>query len=136
MKMGVNTKAKGFTLIEVMVALAVVAVALPALLFTLFQQIDGTEYLRDRTIASWVASNKLTELRLMVAKEQTLSLSEASGEADMANRTWHWWLRREATEIPNFYRIEIRVAVTEADKDRPLQTLIAFLSPERPLATQ
>ena len=41
-----------------------------------------------------------------------------------------------ATEIPNFYRIEIRVAVTEADKDRPLQTLIAFLSPERPLATQ
>ncbi len=115
--MRVNRRAAGFTLIEVMVALAVVAVTLPALLFTLFQQIDGTEYLRDRTIASWVASNKLTELRLMMAKEQTLSLSEASGEAEMANRTWYWWLRRESTEIPNFYRIEIRVAATEADED-------------------
>ena len=112
------------------------AVTLPALLFTLFQQIDGTEYLRDRTIASWVASNKLTELRLMMAKEQTLSLSEASGEAEMANRTWYWWLRRESTEIPNFYRIEIRVAATEADEDRPLQTLTAFVSPEQPVATQ
>ncbi len=134
--MRVKRRAAGFTLIEVMVALAVVAVTLPALLFTLFQQIDGTEYLRDRTIASWVASNKLTELRLMMAKEQTLSLSEASGEAEMANRTWYWWLRRESTEIPNFYRIEIRVAATEADEDRPLQTLTAFVSPEQPVATQ
>lgn len=124
--------ARGFTLIEVMVALAVVAVALPALLFTLFQQIDGTEYLRDRTMASWVASNKLTELRLIVAKEQTLSLSEASGEVDMARRTWYWWLRSEATQVPNFYRIEIRVASDEAGQDRPLQTLVAFISPEQP----
>lgn len=124
--------ARGFTLIEVMVALAVVAVALPALLFTLFQQIDGTEYLRDRTMASWVASNKLTELRLIVAKEQTLSLSEASGEVDMASRTWYWWLRSEATQVPNFYRIEIRVASDEAGQDRPLQTLVAFISPEQP----
>lgn len=131
--MRVGKTDRGFTLIEVMVALAVVAVALPALLFTLFQQIDGTEYLRDRTIANWVASNKLAELRLIVAKERTLSLTQASGEADMADRTWYWWLRSQATPVPNFYRIEIRVAADEADEDRPLQTLIAFISPEQPL---
>lgn len=131
--MRLSSARHGFTLIEVMVALAVVAVALPALLFTLFQQIDGTEYLRDRTMANWVASNKLTELRLIVAKEQILSLTEASGEADMANRTWYWWMRSQATQVPNFYRIEIRVAADQADEDRPLQTLVAFIAPEQPL---
>ena len=49
----------GFTLVEVMVALAVVALAVPALLFTLYQQLEGTEYLRDRSMASWVAANRL-----------------------------------------------------------------------------
>ena len=134
--MRLSSARHGFTLIEVMVALAVVAVALPALLFTLFQQIDGTEYLRDRTMANWVASNKLTELRLIVAKEQTLSLTEASGEADMADRTWYWWMRSQATQVPNFYRIEIRVAADQTDEDRPLQTLVAFIAPEQPLVNE
>ena len=54
------SQARGFTLVEVMVAMAIVAVALPALLFSLYQQLDGTEYLRDRTLASLVAANKLS----------------------------------------------------------------------------
>jgi len=62
-----RSRANGFTLIEVMVAMAVVAVALPALLFALIQQVDGTGYLRERTLASWVAANKLSELQLIVA---------------------------------------------------------------------
>ena len=59
----------GFTLVEVMVALAIVALAVPALLFTLDQQIDGSSYLRDRSLAQIVAVNRLAELRHRVKSE-------------------------------------------------------------------
>lgn len=129
-------RGKGFTLVEVMVALAVVAIALPSLLFVLFQQIDGTEYLRDRSIAQWVASNKLSELRLIVARDRTLSLREAAGDVEQAGRTWYWWMESQGTEIPRFYRVEIRVSDREDGDDNPLQTLVAFITPEQDHVTQ
>lgn len=129
-------KSRGFTLVEVMVALAVVAVALPALLFTLYQQIDGTEYLRERSMAQWVASNKLSELRLLVARDRTLSVREAAGESEQAGRTWYWWIDIQGTEIPRFYRVEIRVSDRRDGDANPLQTLVAFITPERDLVSQ
>ena len=57
-------RVRGFTLVEVMVALAVVAIALPALMISLYQQVDSTGYLRDKSLAHMVAANKLSELRI------------------------------------------------------------------------
>jgi general secretion pathway protein I len=57
----VRVAERGFTLVEVMVALAVVAIALPALLVALSQHVDGTGYLRDKSLAQMVAANKLAE---------------------------------------------------------------------------
>ena len=74
----------GFTLVEVMVALAVVAVALPALLLTLSQQLDGLRYLEDRTHAQWVAANRLAELRLVVGAKGSLQTGRMSGTEEMA----------------------------------------------------
>lgn len=121
-----NRRLGGFTLVEVMVALAVVAVAVPALLLTLFQQIDGTEYLRDRSMASWVAANRLGELRLVVAKGGGLPEGDLSGEARLAERDWYWWIEQETTEVPGFMRVEVNVAAQE-DAEAPLHTLTAFL---------
>ena len=70
----------GFTLVEVMVALAVVAVALPALLVTLSQQLDGLRYLEDRTQAQWVAANRLAELRLVIGAKGSLQTGRWSAE--------------------------------------------------------
>ncbi len=121
-----NRRLRGFTLVEVMVALAVVAVAVPALLLTLFQQIDGTEYLRDRSMASWVAANRLGELKLVVAKGGGLPEGDLSGEARLAERDWYWWIEQETTEVPGFMRVEVNVAAQE-DAETPLHTLTAFL---------
>ena len=120
----------GFTLVEVMVALAVVALAVPALLFTLDQQIDGTAYLRDRTLAQLVASNRLAELRLGMLAGRPLLRGSASGEAEMAERDWFWSLASEATEVPDLFRVTVEVSDTE-NVEFPLYTLVALIPEDR-----
>ena len=122
---------RGFTLIEVMVALAVVAIALPALLFLLFQQLDGAEYLRQRSVASWIAEDKLGELRLVVARQGALPDGEITGETEVLDQDWSWWIDQEGTEVPGFIRVEINVARGIDQDAAPLHTLVAFLAPER-----
>jgi len=120
----------GFTLVEVMVALAVVAVALPALMFSLHQQIDGTVYLRDKSIAHMVAANKLTEVRIMAKASERLLKGKDSGSTMFADREWSWRLDSKETELPNFYRVEIKVSDAREESDTSLYTLVGYLSAE------
>ena len=123
-----SSAGRGFTLVEVMVALAVVAIALPALLMSLYQQVDSTAYLRDKSQAQLVAANKLTEIRLLSRARQSVLKGRASGVASMGEREWHWWVESQPTEVARFYRLEIRVAAGEDQREQPLHTLVAFLS--------
>ena len=125
---GKPAESSGFTLVEVMVALAIVAIAVPALLFALFQQLDGTEYLRDRSIASWIATDRMSELRLVVAKQGAVPKGELLGETRLAERDWYWWIDQQATEIPGFIRVDVKVSL-EAERTQPLHTLTAFVTP-------
>jgi len=125
---GKPAESSGFTLVEVMVALAIVAIAVPALLFALFQQLDGTEYLRDRSIASWIATDRMSELRLVVAKQGAVPKGELLGETRLAERDWYWWIEQRATEIPGFIRVDVKVSL-EAERTQPLHTLTAFVTP-------
>ncbi len=119
---------RGFTLVEVMVALAVVAIALPALLVALSQHVDGTGYLRDKSLAQMVAANKLAELRILSRASQNLLRGEDSGVAPMAGREFNWWMDSQPTEATNFFRVQIDVAAGEDQREQPLFTLVAFLS--------
>ena len=121
-------RARGFTLVEVMVALAIVAIALPALLMALYQQIDDTAYLRDKTLAYMVAENKLAEIRLVIGSTRNLSAGKDSGLASMADRDWYWWVETKTTEVENFFRVDITVSLDEQQQEQPLYTLSAFMS--------
>ena len=121
-------RSKGFTLVEVMVALAIVAIALPALLMALYQQIDDTAYLRDKTLAYMVAENKLAEIRLVIGSTRNLSAGKDSGLASMADRDWYWWVDTKATEVDKFFRVDITVSLEEEQQEQPLYTLSAFMS--------
>lgn len=123
---------RGFTLIEVMVALAIVAVAVPALLFTLDQQVDGTAYLRDRSLAQVVAANRLSELRLALRGGERTFTGSLSGSESLAGRDWYWRMSRTDTQVPQFARVEIAVSEREGDDAAPLYTLVAFMTVEEP----
>ena len=120
--------ARGFTLVEVMVALAIVALALPALLVALSRQVDATGYLRDKSVAQMVAANKLVELRILSRARERLLEGSDSGVSEMAGREWHWWLESQPTEVPAFYRVEIDVALDAEERGSPLFSLVAFLN--------
>jgi general secretion pathway protein I len=117
----------GFTLVEVLVALAVVAIALPALLFSLNQQVDGTGYMRDKSLAAMVAANKLEEIRIVTRAQSSLKKGKDSGLVELADREWFWWTEVETTTAKEFYRLKIRVAASEEQRDYPLASLDAFL---------
>ena len=119
---------RAFTLVEVMVALAVVAIAVPALLLTLSQQIDGTRYLQDRIQAQWIAANRLAELRLVAAAKGTLQTGLITGSEEMAGRIWYWWSESEGTQVPGFFRYEVTVSDSEDGFTTPLHVLDGYVT--------
>ena len=98
----------GFTLIEVLVALAIVAVGMAAVLGALGSAASTTAYLRDKTFAEWVALNQIATVRLkMQAAPPTTG--HTSGDVDFAGRSWHWRQEVSATQVQGIVRIDVKV---------------------------
>jgi general secretion pathway protein I len=97
---------RGFTLIEVLVALVIVALGMAALLETLGSAADTASWLRDKTFAQWIAFNQLELTRLSGSAP---SAGTTNGELDYAGRHWRW--RQEVSDLgfPGLFRIDVRV---------------------------
>jgi general secretion pathway protein I len=114
----------GFTLVEVIVALAVVAVALGAIVQTVGNANYNAARLTEETMARWVASNHLTRLRL----EKTWpDLGTEKGEESMAGRTWYWQQTIIQTPDTDLRKIEVRVGLQEGSQSA---LIVAYLSKE------
>jgi general secretion pathway protein I len=101
--------ARGFTLLEVLIALAIVAMAVGALLGTVTSSASSVSYLKDKTIAEWVALNRLAEVRIA---QNMPDLGRRTGNAEMAGMRWQW--EEEVTELPikGMLRIDVRARPT------------------------
>ena len=102
----------GFTLLEVLVAVAILAIALGALVSSAGGTIRGTADLRDRTEAGWVAMNVLAEQRL---EDPWPEPDSWRGESTNGGRTWYWEAQVRTTDMAAMRRLEVRV---HADRER------------------
>lgn len=111
--------ARGFTLLEVLIALAIVAMSVGALLGTVTSSASNVIYLKDKTLAEWVALNRLTELRIDKTMPDT---GKRSGKSVMGGMRWEW--QEEVSELPveGLLRIEVRAHATGefVDDSRPV----------------
>lgn len=105
-------RTRAFTLVEVMVALAIIALSLTAIAAKMSRMIDTSNSMRERTYASWIAQNKITELRLAnVLPEVTTT----SGDIDYANSNWRWRAVVSESGIDNLFRVDVEVFDTDGD---------------------
>jgi general secretion pathway protein I len=114
---------RGFTLVEVLVALVIVTIGMSAVLATLTSSADTASYLRDKTFAQWVAMNRIAEVRLQT---QRLSTGKTSGDMELGGRRWRWEQEVTRLEIPGVQRIDVRVrdaAAPGSDKQGWLVTV-------------
>jgi general secretion pathway protein I len=113
---------RGFTLIEVMVALTVAVLALVAVMASISQMIDAGTAMRDRTYASWVAQNKIAELRLANVEPE---VSETSGEVTFAGIEYGWTATVSETGVESLYRVDVEVGF--AGTGDVLRTVTGFV---------
>ncbi len=116
---------QGFTLLEVLIALAVLALAMGAVIKATSDYTSNQSYLRDRTLAMWVARNVLVEYQV---KGEWLSVGERKGTREMGNQEWRWLARISQTEEAELRRLDVEVYPLDSDDDEnPVSVLSGFL---------
>ncbi len=107
---------KGFTLIEVMAALAVVAVGISAAVGVVNSMGVNIAKLEDRAVSQWIVSNRLVERRLeqfQVESPQAL-LSNNSSTLTMGAREWHVFDTSKLSDITNMVETSVEVCLDSA----------------------
>lgn len=97
----------GFTLLEVLAALAIISIAIVALFSSLSQGTRLTSRVEERMIGNWVASNTITQTKSQTSWPQ---IGEENTDVEMAGRTWYVVQSVKQTDDENIRRIEVTVS--------------------------
>ena len=116
-------RVQGFTLIEVLIALAVLAVVMASIARATGQTAVATLDLQQRTFASWVAANVIEQVRL---REHWPAVGRRQGRTIMGQSEWHWQLQISPTEEPRMRRLDV-VVYGDSDREQAIVSLAGFV---------
>jgi general secretion pathway protein I len=122
------TRCNGFTLIETVVALLIVSLGMTAVYMQLNQAATSSIYLREKTLASWIGSNRVTELSL---EPEWPAIGDSEDQIEYAGLEWHLTVEVSETDVENLRRVDVSVAL----EDRPEQiihTVSGLIEPPPP----
>ena len=114
---------RGFTLIEVLAALVIVALGMLGVIEAVTQTARNGTYLREKTLAHWIAMNVVTERRLQL---EPPPIAESSDEVEFAGARWRWTMRVTQTQVPSLRRMDVSVRPADAAETVALATVTGF----------
>jgi general secretion pathway protein I len=118
----------GFTLLEVVVALAVVTLGIIAGFNLVVQISAGSLHMKERTLAGWIASNEITRLRL---SGEFPEVSQFDGDVEFAGSNYRWRATVSETGVEDLRRIDMDVAYAD-NPDQVIGRSTGFISPTAP----
>ncbi|TQV73923.1 type II secretion system protein GspI [Aliikangiella marina] len=124
MNKSLSVKQVGFTLLEVLIAMVIFGTTVTFLLKNLNEQQRAHSEITIKTIAHWVALNKMAETRL---QPKWPNIGVTRGEAEMRNRTWYWLQTVSKTTEKDLRQIEIEVRLEESDEN-PATRFVGFIA--------
>ena len=126
-------RAGGFTLIEILVAVAILAIVAVVILGRTGDAVSQAARIEERTLATWVAENALTAVSIVPRDEQNgLPSGRSSEQTRLGGRDWRVELEYVDTSLPTFRRVDIRVFAADAPADAsPAARLVGFVGAQR-----
>jgi general secretion pathway protein I len=118
----------GFTLIEVMIALVIVAFGMMAVHTQLNRYVAASTYVEQKTLASWIATNKLTELGVGPTWPP---VDEYEEEIEFAGRQWRCDIVVSETDVESLHRVDVSVRLLD-DPERVVHKVSALIEPPAP----
>mgnify|MGYP003386353807 FL=1 len=122
------SKPLGFTLIEVMLAMAVFAIAGVALLGVADNNYRHISHIEEQMFANWVASNQLVEASL---DKTWPPKNNRKGKVEMAGRTWYWQQKVSKTANKELRAVNMQVRLNE-DDELVIASLMTYLAQDKP----
>jgi general secretion pathway protein I len=116
----------GFTLLEIMVAMFIFAVAGAAIIKTTTEHINSVGKLEEITFATWVANNQLTRATLLSEKTWPPKNNER-GSVEMLDRTWYWQQEVQATTDESLKAIIITVG-TDPEYEGSITSVTTYVA--------
>ncbi len=115
---------QGFTLLEVLVAMSIVAIGLSAVFMQVNQMVSTSIYLQQKTLATWIATDRITEIRLL---DELPGSKTTEDEIEMAGIIWGYTLRVSQAPGPfeNLRRIDVDVYFAD-DPDTVIGSATGF----------